>query len=106
MNDKYKSNFKTAPSKIHGNGVFTNKPIQKKHLIGIGIYYWFAIPTITEDFGKWINHSYTPNSIVHYHEKNNRYYIVAIRDIDLDEEITIDYNDTPWFIMGPESHYK
>ena len=64
------------------------------------------IPYITSDLGQWLNHSYNPNSIVHYNEKNNKYYIVAIKDINKDEEITINYNSTPWFIEKAKSDYK
>lgn len=106
MNNKYADSFRIAPSGIHGNGIFANRDIHKKHLIGVGIYYFFIMPIITEDFGKWINHSYKPNSVVHYNEKNNKYYIAAIKDIVKDEEITINYNHTPWFIKKAERHYK
>ncbi|QKF94639.1 SET domain-containing protein [Fadolivirus algeromassiliense] len=106
MNDKYKNNFKLAPSPIHGTGTFANKLIPRKHIIGVCIYHILLMPFITDDFGKWINHSYNPNSIVHYNEKNNKYYIVAIKDINPDEEITINYNHTPWFIKKAQSHYK
>lgn len=43
----------------------------------------------TEDFGRWINHSCAPNSGI-----NGLYKLVAIQDIQPDEEIVWDYDTT------------
>ena len=43
---------------------------------------------------------------MYYHKDNNKYYIVALRDIKVNEELTIDYNHTPWFIRKPDLHFK
>jgi len=105
MNNKYKDNFKIGKSTIHGNGVFANKHIERKHLIGVAIYFIAVMPIITDDFGKWINHSYKPNSQLYYNEKKNKYYIVTLKDINKNEEITINYNHTPWFIKKADKHF-
>ena len=106
MNDQFKNNFKIHKSNIHGYGVFANKRLYQDLPIAIAIYYFLGVPHITVDFGKWINHSYKPNSKLYFDSYTGRYYLVAIRDIDHNEEITADYNDTPWFIKKAEFYYK
>ena len=105
MNYRYKDNFTIGPSSIHGTGVFADKFLSRKKLIGVGIYFvLFIVPIVTEDLGRWLNHSYEPNSKVCYH-RNSKYYIVAIQDINKGDEITINYNDTPWYILGPGKNF-
>lgn len=105
MNNLYKNNYKLQKSNIDGFGLFANMNIKKNEIIGIAIYFLLGIPHITQDFGKWINHSYKPNSKLVYSEKTNKYYIVAIKNIKINEEITANYNDTPWFIQKAKSYY-
>ena len=105
MNNKYKLNFYINTSNIHGNGIFANDNFKQKKLIGVLMHFVFFIPVITEELGRWVNHSYTPNCVMYYHKENNKYYIVALRDIKVNEELTIDYNDTPWFIRKPDLHF-
>ena len=50
--------------------------------LGIGIYYPAS----------FINHSCQPNAVQIYHK--SRQHIIACRDIDVDEEITISYSDS------------
>ena len=106
MNDKYKLNFYIKPSEIHGDGVFANDNFKIKKIIGVLMYFILFMPIITDNLGRWVNHSYTPNCIMYYRGENNKYYIVALRNIKVNEELTIDYNSTPWFIRKPESHFK
>ena len=86
-------------SHIQGKGVFSKKKIKKDDLIGKVIYYKFnIIPLRTKTLGLYLNHSFKNNCMLVY--KNKSYYLVAIKDIVSDIELTINYNDTPWFIAG------
>lgn len=107
LNTKYKDNYYVAKSKIHGNGCFANKLINKNQVIGTGIVIIGGFfPHITQDLGKWLNHSYTPNCFLYYRAKDNNYYIVANKNINKNDELTLNYVYTPWFINKPEKHYK
>ena len=106
---KYKSKYlnliKTyqSKSKIHGEGIFTHKNIIKNEKIEIGIDYILnLIPWITKT-GSMINHSYNPTCRLVM--ENNKYWIVANENLVKDTEITLNYNETPWFIQGPEANY-
>lgn len=100
--------WKLAPSSIHGQGVHATVNIKKDTLIGLGIYFTLIfIPVVTEDFGSYINHSYEPNaSLVFDGEESWKWNVVANKDINSNEEITLDYRDPPWYIKGPEDEWK
>lgn len=93
-------------SSIHGNGIFVNKDLNKNKPIDVGIDFGILgmIPYVTPSFGSLINHSYQPNTYLKW--KNKKWYVVASRNIKKGEEITLDYNNTPWYIKGPEPNYK
>ena len=135
-NDRFTSNFYIGKSNIHGNGVIAKKYIPKNYIIGVAINYKYVfpnqipnfiphansiynnsvglmnnyignvVPNITNDMGIYVNHCPNPNSDLHY--CNNIYYLVAIKDIHLGEEISANYasKNVPWFIEGPQSWYK
>lgn len=106
-NKKYSDNYYIAPSKIHGYGCFANNDLFKFQIIGIGIIiYGSLFPSITQDIGKWLNHSYNPNCFLFYRAKDNIYYIVANKKIFKNQELTLNYNYTPWFIKKAEFFYK
>ena len=92
-----------APSRIHGKGLFASSGITEGSIIG-----WLMgkpctsdgshVLWISENQGvevlcdlKYINHSDDPNAI--YYDDLS---VVALRDIDADEEITHDYNRNDW----------
>lgn len=105
--DTYKKNYKLAKSNIHGTGLHTNCSIKKHHIIGVAISFKLLFyPHITEDLGRWINHSYKPNSFIFYYPVENIYFLIAYEDLPENTEITMDYRDTPWYIKKPEFHYK
>lgn len=92
-------------SGIHGNGTFAKKTLNKNEDIGVGIdFYLGMVPFVTPEFGSLINHSYCPNCYLRY--KNGKWYVSASKKIPEESEILLDYRKTPWYIMGPESHYK
>jgi SET domain-containing protein len=94
-------------SKIHGKGVHAIEHISKDTVIDVGINFeWLFYPVVTEHFGAYLNHSYDSNSELRFDNENGwKWNIVATRDIKPDEEITMNYNDTPWYIQGPLKSY-
>lgn len=94
-----------GPSKIHGQGVIASRSLAPGSLVGVGIGYRMGLfPSVTSDFGAWINHSYHPSACLMF--LNGLHWVVANKAIEPGEEITVDYRRTPWYIKGPESHYK
>jgi SET domain-containing protein len=103
MNNKYKLD----KSLIHGKGVFSAKEINKNELIGEGItFYLSIIPVITNNPGKWLNHSSEANCYLKFY--NNTYYVTAKKKIPKNVELTLNYDgqDIPWFIQGSMPWYK
>ena len=96
----YPNNYYLSDSKIHGKGVFAAKDYIKDELIDVGIRGLF----ITNGFGTMINHSYNPNTYLHRNGIN--YNVHALTNIKKDDELTLNYNNTPWFIDGPRSDFK
>ena len=91
-------NFKVGPSKIHGKGVFATKQFKSGEFINNGL-----LPTgkpgplndktfYATDFGKFVNHSYTPNASLEF--EDDAYKVYAMRDIEPGEELTSDYTQT------------
>jgi hypothetical protein len=62
-------------------GKMSNIPTKKSIHIGDNMH-------LVDEFGQYINHSFDPNVIV----VNNK--LIAIKDIDIYDEITINYNDS------------
>jgi len=79
----YKSN-----SDIHGEGVFALNDIVKDDIIGLG-----SIDNINKTFlGRYTNHSDNSNAMFYY-LSNDDVVMVAIENINKDEEILINYRD-------------
>lgn len=96
-------NFIVRKSFIHGVGAFPNKPINKNEKIDIAITYTYIFrPNITY-FASFINHSYQPSCRLEYF--NKVYYVVANYPINVYDEITLNYNTTPWYIENAKKHY-
>ena len=93
-----------SSSEIHGQGVFANKDIYPGEEIDIGINFIFSIfPTVTNYFGDFINHSWTPNGQLDY--RYGKWYLIAIKKIKTGQEITMNYNVAPWYILPPMKDY-
>lgn len=94
-----------GPSKIHGQGVLAKRALAPGTLVGVGIGYRLGVfPTITSDFGAWINHSFKPSCKLLL--MNGNHWVVANSAIEPGDEITVDYRSTPWYVKGPEPHYR
>ena len=54
-------------------------------------FNFIFVPNITDDFGRFINHSYKSNSYLYYNKKNNIYYLKSSKNINKNTEITTNY---------------
>lgn len=102
-------NVRVCDSPIHGLGVFANTHIDKDDwqyvygelknvapsLQAYGIE-WDEETTFMP-FAPWFycNHSNEPNCEVCFDPDDEHHYISALRDIEKDEELTIDYGHDP-----------
>ena len=77
-----------SKSKIHGQGVFANKDISNKSIIGLAT----IDNVIKTALGRFVNHSSNKNARF-YILKNKDLVLVAEKDISKDEEILVDYRD-------------
>jgi SET domain-containing protein len=89
-------------SKIHGIGVLANTTIPANSFIDVAIE---SNQKITF-FGSKINHSWKPSAIMVFDTNRKTYGIFAINDIRQNEEITLNYEDTPPFIAKPNPKWK
>jgi SET domain-containing protein len=93
-------------SNIHGKGIFSKKIINKNMIINKGIIFnYIFIPFITPYFGSLINHSTNSNCILKYDYENRVYNVCSIKKIKKNTEITLNYNNLPWFCSGPEQNW-
>ena len=105
-----------APSKISGYGVFAVKPFLRGELIEtcpvivipasersdldktvlFNYYYeWGGAAALAQGFGSFYNHSYEPNAAYKKDISNGVIEVSALRDIEIGEEVTINYNGAP-----------
>jgi SET domain-containing protein len=101
--------LKICQSPIHGWGLFTNKSIKKDQIINqsLGINFPVGKECPSElikfiyahskglmiflGYASWINSSKTPNSIFNIDSEQNIITIIASKDINPLEEITLNY---------------
>lgn len=87
-------------SNIHGKGVFAKENISRNTQVGVLAKFYFLIPVKEGVLGKYINHSNNENCRFQYIKNKNMYMLVSNKKIDKNEELTINYNKTPWFVAG------
>ena len=80
-------NLELLKSDIHGYGVFASAPISQGDYLGLS--HINAPELIRTPLGGYINHSMNPNCI--RIPEGNRWYLQAIADISIGEEITLMY---------------
>ena len=80
-------NLELKPSDIHGYGVFATSPISQGESLGLS--HINAPELIRTPLGGYINHSMNPNCM--RMQEGNRWYLIAISDIRVGEEITLMY---------------
>jgi hypothetical protein len=95
-----------SPSNIHGEGVFTNKFFYPGEKIDQGITFLFGFYPMVTRFGSKLNHSYEPNAVLRYNAKDHSHDVHARHALAPWTEVTLDYRDTPFYIKGPDRHFK
>jgi len=109
--------FMIGPSHIQGLGLFTKRRRTKSERLFVAIN---ADETVTPIGGK-INHcpskdsdgfvppqSILPNTYLSTSpdKTTGEWWIIAARDIDAGEELTVDYTHTPDFISKPDPNWR
>ena len=106
--------FTIAPSEIQGIGLFTKRVRAKGERLFVAIT---PDETVTP-IGSKINHcpgknvdaarSVLPNTILSTKpdKTTGEWWIIALRNIDAGEELTVDYNGTPDFINKPDPGWR
>ncbi len=91
---------------VTGKGLFATKKYLKDEIVHTLTGRIFDHPTretihignnqhIYDDFGIYINHSFTPNIYV------NGVNLIALTDIEINDEIVFNYNDTEINMANP-----
>lgn len=94
--------YEKKESKIHGQGIFSNKDIPKSekfYVIPLKIisnetkpkYARIGSRYVSDEVLNWINHSCEPNSRLIVDDEP---YLVSLKNIPKGEEITLNYNET------------
>ena len=108
------SDFTIGPSQIQGIGLFTKRGRAKGERLFVAIS---SNETVTP-IGSKINHcpgndvnamrSILPNTILSTSpdKTTGEWWIIALRDINAGEELTVDYNGTPDFINKPDPGWR
>ncbi len=81
-------NILLKQSKVHGMGLFAKSKILKDTSLGLS-HIFLGDEIIRTPLGGFYNHSETPNCIKY--EKDNRFYLKTISDIEEGEELTVKY---------------
>jgi len=105
--DSSKSDYYIADSQIQGQGVFLGRNFQSDEPIDLGIKFQLGIiPQVTPHFGSLINHSWEPNTYLKWDGQQGGHLVCAKKKLSKNAEITLDYRETPWYILGPKSTWK
>jgi hypothetical protein len=93
--------YRIDKSAIHGNGVIADCPIKCGDVVGVAI----VGKNITNNLGRWINHQKEPNCKLLFDAPSAKWNLVSTRDIQQNEEITANYDDSdnPDFIASSRS---
>jgi len=108
--------FAIGKSKIQGLGLFSKRKRVKNERLFVAIG---SNKTVTK-IGSKINHcpgkfknpaeaayAILPNTFLATVDQNTgEWWVVAARDINAGEELTIDYNNTPEFISKPDAKWR
>lgn len=82
--------YAIRPSPIHGKGSFAARSYKKGEFIDTH----FEPGEKITDFGAHLNHCSKPSAISHK-QKDKSYKTYAARDINADDEVTLDYTVNP-----------
>ena len=93
--------FYTAASPIHGTGAFVARSFQQGAVITVGIS---LLENITDDVSPWVNHcGVNPSAVLESDPAQIAVYgtvwLMATRDLQRGDEITVDYNQPVMFTL-------
>ena len=88
-----------SQSPIDGVGLFASVNVFPMDVIGVAID---SNQNVTPMASK-INHSWSPNCRLSY--QNNQWFLYSFRPIPQGNELTVDYRDTPDFILKPNPQW-
>ena len=91
----FESNFEIKESNIQGVGIISKIKIQKNTVLFKCVENKVILP-----IGTKVNHCQFEKSNTILVEYNNDWYLKSIKDIEIGEEITCDYNTTPRNIIA------
>ena len=91
--------FYVATSNIAGEGLFATEPAKKDQRLFKALD---LDHTIRKEVRK-VNHCHNPNTYLV--KEVDGWWVYAKRDLAKDEELSIDYRDTPDFIKKPEPEW-
>lgn len=97
-------------SKVSNQGVFVNKNIKQCNVIGIGIENikkYFGLNYRITNLGRKINHCHKHANIYLEKDKSkNNYLIVALKDINKNDELFLNYKYLPYYIYDASWYFK
>lgn len=119
--------FEIKDSDIEGKGVFSKVNLRPNQTIGvalefqnenelsinsmdkIGVAYLDGVKKnfiITGDFGRYINHAWSPNDNAELRKRGKRIFVVAKKYIPRGKEILVNYDNNPPYLKPSSSHYQ
>lgn len=98
-NQRNLEHFYNGASNIAGQGLFCSKPATKYSRL----FKALDLDHKIRDEVRKVNHCNRPNTYLQ--KENDGWWVYAKRNLVKDEELTIDYWDTPNFIRKPEPEW-
>jgi SET domain-containing protein len=100
----YQESFEIRKSQVEGVGVFAIKNHKPNEKLFLGIY---SDKKIEPNLGGKINHC--PSTSKKHNSRiekiGDEWFVISNKDILKGEEITTDYNNTPYFISKPDKNW-
>ena len=93
------NNYDINKSSIHGKGIFSKFDIDKNDFINMHFLRGLDDNLNITRFGRYLNHSYTPNAISR--KCDDGYRVFALKDIKKGDEITLNYTVNKNFEQPP-----
>ena len=91
-----KEHFYISNSKINGQGLFVDQDIPKESILFEAINENKKVTHL----GSKVNHCNNSNTALV--EINNRWFLISTKDLKKNNELTANYNHTPYFIKKPD----
>jgi hypothetical protein len=127
ISSRQQANTCVGISNVEGRGLFANKNINCGNNIIIALDFnetgsitWFGLPKVTPA-AKYLNHcpiQYNTELVPEIHStpsfksfgetstRTGRWILKTNRNVRKGEELTVDYNNLPWFIYQPNPFWK